>query len=144
MNGSDDTGPRVALVVANSEWVVATFRYYRSHRWGSVRRWNESPGVGEWSFVLSACFTVQTNENHNQHHTLTVTLSLVSAKMRRLCMDFLDSFVAYCQDVKVKCCYVCESVKKILTVYFCQLATKPDGELTHWFVPYPSFMKANS
>ena len=53
-------------------------------------------------------------------------------------IDFLDSFVAYCPDVKVKCCYVFELVTKLWTIYFCRIATE------HLFVPYPNFMKANS
>ena len=58
--------------------------------------------------------------------------------------NFLDSFVAYSQDVKVKCCYMFELVIKLWTIYFCQIATKPNGELTHLNVPYPNFMKINS
>ena len=144
MNGNDDTEPRVALVVAHSEWVVTTLRYYRSHRWGSVRRWTESPRVGEWSSVLSVWFPIQTNQHHIRHHTVTASLSLVSAKVTRFFIYFLDSFVAYCQDVEVKCCYVLELVTKLWIIYFCQIGFEPDCELILVFAPYPNSMKANS
>lgn len=127
-----------------AKWVVPTLRYYRSHRCGSVRRWTESPGVGEWSSALSSWFPVQTNPHHIQHHTLTASLSFVSEKNTRFFVDFLDSFVAYSQDVKAKCCYVFELVTKLRTIYFCQITTKPKGELIHLIVPYPNFMKVNS
>ena len=144
MNWSDDTEPRVALDVAHSEWAVATLLYYRSHRWCSVRRWTESPGVGECSSILSVWFPIQSNQHHIQNYTLTASLSLVSAKITRFFIDFLDSFVAYCQDVKVKCCCVFELVTNLWTIYFCEIATESNGELIDIFVPHPSFMKANS
>ena len=99
MNGSDDTEPRVALVVAHSEWVVATLRYYLSHQWGSVRRWTESPRVGEWSSVLSAWFPIQTNQHHIRHHTVTASLSLVSAKITR----FFNRFTGLIRCILSRC-----------------------------------------
>jgi hypothetical protein len=39
---------------------------------------------------------------------------------------------------------VFELVTKLRTIYFCQIATKRDGELIYLFVPYPNFLKANS
>lgn len=95
--------------------------------------------------VCSFCLVPNSNQSashsapHNDGYAFT-----------RLCedakifIDFLDSFDAYCQDVKVKCCYVFELVTKLRTIYFCHITTKPNDELIYLFLPYPNFFKANS
>jgi hypothetical protein len=85
MNESHETGPRVALVVAQSEWVVATLRYAHSRRWCSFRRWTELPGAGEWPSALPVWSPFQTKEYIIQRRSVTNMTPFVSKKMSRHC-----------------------------------------------------------
>jgi hypothetical protein len=103
MNESHETGPRVALVVAQSEWVVATLRYAHSRRWCSFRRWTESPGVGEWPSALPAWSPIQTNEYIIQHRSVTDMAPFVSQKISRLLQTQLLRIVETSQWSVSKC-----------------------------------------